>query len=87
MYRFKQFITIKEGRYPMWVKFVVGGLVLQMKNLSNRIKTETDPKKQNDLISQQNSILSYISGLGVGVTSKDPQLLNRMKKGLSVPKK
>ena len=41
MYRFKQFITIKEGRYPMWVKFVVGGLVLQMKNLSNRIKTET----------------------------------------------
>ena len=71
----------------MWVKFVVGGLVLQMKNLSNRIKTETDPKKQNDLISQQNSILSYISGLGIGVTSKDPQLLNRMKKGLSVPKK
>ena len=87
MYSFKQFITIKEGRYPMWVKFVVGGLVLQMKNLSNRIKTETDPKKQNDLISQQNSILSYISGLGIGVTSKDPQLLNRMKKGLSVPKK
>lgn len=71
----------------MWVKFVVGGLVLQMKNLSNRIKTETDPKKQNDLISHQNSILSYISGLGIGVTSKDPQLLNRMKKGLSVPKK
>ena len=71
----------------MWVKFVVGGLVLQMKNLSNRIKTETDPKKQNDLISQQNSILSYISGLGIGVTSKDPQLVNRMKKGLVVFKK
>ena len=40
-----------------------------------------------DLISQQNSILSYIGGLGIGVTSKDPQLLNRMKKGLVGPKK
>lgn len=82
MYRFKQFITINEGKYPLWVKITVGGLVLRMRNLSNRIRTETDPKKQNDLISQQNSILSYIGGLGIGVTSKDPQLLNRMKKGL-----
>ncbi|MDB3880009.1 hypothetical protein N9315_02725 [Alphaproteobacteria bacterium] len=82
MYRFKQFTEINEGKYPMWVKLTVGGLVLQMRNLTNRINTETDPKKQNDLISQQNSILSYIGGLGIGVTSKDPQLLNRMKKGL-----
>lgn len=87
MISFKSFIELNEGRYPLWVKFVVGGLVIKMRNLQSRIRSETDPKKQNDLISQQNSILSYIGGLGIGVTSKDPQLLNRMKKGLVVPKK
>ena len=85
--RFKTYNELTEGKYPLWVKITVGGLVLRMRNLSNRIRTETDPKKQNDLISQQNSILSYIGGLGIGVTSKDPQLLNRMKKGLVQPKK
>ena len=82
MITFKTYNDLTEGRYPMWVKLTVGGLVLKMRNLQNRIQTETDPKKQNDLISQQNSLLSYIGGLGIGVTSKDPQLLNRMKKGL-----
>tara|TARA_B100001093_G_scaffold173449_1_gene166323 strand:+ start:24 stop:284 length:261 start_codon:yes stop_codon:yes gene_type:complete len=80
--RFKTYQQLTEGKYPLWVKITVGGLVLRMRNLSNRIRSETDPKKQNDLISQQNSILSYIGGLSIGVTSKDPQLLNRMKKGL-----
>ena len=36
---------------------------------------------QNDLISQQNTLLSYISGLGVGVSSTDRMLMNRLKKG------
>ena len=40
-----------------------------------KIQTETDPKRQNDLISQQNTLLSYISGLGVG-GSTDRVLLN-----------
>ena len=87
MYSFKQFITINEGKYPLWVKFVVGGLVLKMRGLSQQIQNETDPKKQNDLIAQQNNINSYISGLGIGVSSNDNQLLNRMKKGLVVSKK
>lgn len=82
MYRFKQFITIKEGKYPLWVRFVVGGMVLKIRNLSQKISSETDPKKKLDLISQQNNILSYISGLGIGVSSNDNQLLSRMKKGL-----
>jgi hypothetical protein len=82
MYRFKQFITIKEGKYPLWVRFVVGGMVLKIRNLSQKISSETDPKKKLDLISQQNNILSYISGLGIGVSSNDNQLLTRMKKGL-----
>ena len=87
MYSFKQLISINEGKYPLWVKFIVGGLVIKMRGLSQQIKNETDPKKQNVLISQQNSILSYIGGLGIGVTSNDPQLLSQMKKGLVVPKK
>ena len=82
MYRFKQFTEINEGKYPIWVRFVVGGLVLKMRGLSQQIQNETDPKKQNDLIAQQNNINSYISGLGIGVSSNDNQLLNRMKKGL-----
>ena len=82
MYRFKQLITIKEGKYPLWVRFVVGGMVLKIRNLSQKISSEADPKKKLDLISQQNNILSYISGLGIGVSSNDNQLLTRMKKGL-----
>ena len=87
MYRFKQFTEINEGKYPMWVRFAVGGLVLKMRGLSQQIQNETDPKKQNDLIAQQNNINSYISGLGIGVSSNDNRLLNRMKKGLVVSKK
>ena len=87
MYRFKQFTELNEGKYPMWVRFVVGGLVLKMRGLSQQIQNETDPKKQNDLIAQQNNINSYISGLGIGVSSNDNQLLSRMKKGLVVSKK
>ena len=87
MYRFKQFTEINEGKHPMWVRFVVGGLVLKMRSLSQQIQNETDPNKQNDLIAQQNNINSYISGLGIGVSSNDNQLLNRMRKGLVVSKK
>ena len=36
-------------------------------------------EKQNKLISQQNSLLSYISGLSVGVGSTDNVLLKRLK--------
>ena len=35
-----------------------------------------------DLISSQNSMLSYISGLGIGVGSSDKVLLNKLKKGI-----
>ena len=87
MIRFRNFIELKEGKYPLWVRFTVGGLVLRVKGLSQRIQNETDPKKQNDLLSQQNTLLSYISGLGVGVSSTDRVLLNRLKKGFVGPKK
>ena len=77
MKRFKTFIV--EGKYPIWVRVTVGALVLRIKNLSRQIENETDPAKQNALIAQQNKLLSYINGLGVGVGSSDTVLLKRLK--------
>ena len=77
MMRFKQFIS--EGKYPMWVRLTVGTLVLKINNLNKQIENEEDPIKQNKLISQQNKLLSYISGLGIGVGTEDKVLLQRLK--------
>ena len=74
---FKRYIA--EGKYPIWVRVTVGSLVLKIKNLSSRIENETDPAKQNALLAQQNKLLSYINGLGVGVGSSDTVLLKRLK--------
>ena len=71
MLSFKSYTELKEGRYPVWLKVVTGGLVLQVRGLSNQIQNETDPVKQNQLISKQNNLLSYIVGLGIGVSSGD----------------
>lgn len=87
MVRFKEFQSLKEGKYPVWLKFVTGGIVIRMRDLSNQIQNENDPVRQNKLISQQNTLLSYITGLGIGVSSRNPQLMTRMKKSLSIPKK
>jgi hypothetical protein len=87
MISFKDYSLISEGRYPNWLKFVTGGLVLKVRNLSTRIKSETDPKKQNELISQQMNLISYIVGLGIGVSSRDNVMMNRFKKGIGGPVK
>ena len=63
----------------MWLRITVGGLVIRIKNLSKQIENEKDPQKQNKLISQQNNLISYISGLGIGVGSSDTVLLKRLK--------
>ena len=75
--RFKSYL--REGRYPTWVRFTVGGLVLKIQNLQTQIDNEKNVQKQNKLISKQNSLLSYISGLSVGVGSSDNVLLKRLK--------
>ena len=77
MMRFKRYIA--EGSYPIWVRVTVGSLVLKVRNLSNKIQNEDDPIEQNKLISQQNSLISYITGLGIGVGSTDNVLLKRLK--------
>ena len=63
----------------MWLRVTVGGLVMRINNLSNQIQNEKDPNKQNKLISQQNTLISYISGLGIGVGSTDNVLLKKIK--------
>ena len=78
MKRFKTFI--KEGKYPMWLRVVVG-IVLKVRNLENMIKTEKDIDKKMDLISRQNSLISYIGGLITAVGSTDRILLNKLRKG------
>ena len=77
--RFKNFLT--EGRYPMWSKVVVGGIVMRIRNLERQISSETDNDKKLKLIGKQNVLLSYISGLGVAVNSRDFKLMNRIKSG------
>ena len=71
----------------MWLKVVVGGMVMKIRNLSLQIQSEKDPQIQNKLISQQNNLISYIVGLGIGVNSKDNQLTNTMKRGFVGKKK
>ena len=89
MKNFKTFIkeeNLSEGKYPMWLRVTVGGLVVKIRNLSIQIQNEKDPQKQNKLISQQNNLISYISGLGIGVGSTDNVLLKRIKGGIVKPK-
>ena len=57
-------------------------MVMEMRKLTSEIENEIDPVKQNLLIAQQNRLLSYISGLGIGVGTEDNSLLQRMRKGL-----
>ena len=77
MIGFKQFVS--EGKYPIWLRVSVGALVIKIRNLNTQIENEKDPIKQNKLISKQNTLLSYISGLGIVVGSSDKVLLRKMK--------
>ena len=77
MKRFKTFVA--EGKYPTWVRVTVGALVLRIRNLSFKVQREKDPVKQNELISQQNKLISYITGLGIGEGKDDVALLKKLK--------
>lgn len=81
MLRFKDFneLNLYEGKYPNWLKIVVGGIILKVRNLQQQIDSESDVSKQNKLLSQQLNLISYIGGLGIAVGSTDRTLLNRLK--------
>ena len=76
----KSFKTyINEGKYPIWVRVTVGSLILRIRKFSQEIENEEDPVRQNRLMSQQNKLLSYIAGLGIGISSSDSILLKKFK--------
>ena len=79
MLSFKSYINERAQKHPTWVRISVAVMVMKMRNLSSRIESEKDPVIQNKLISQQNNLLSYITGLGIGVGTSDKLLLKRMK--------
>jgi len=84
MKTFREF-SLSEGRgYPTWVKGTTILLSSQVRSLSQQIETETDLGKKIDLMSRQNNLISYMITLGIGVNTKDPTILSRVKKGSSV---
>ena len=58
----------------------MASLVMKIRNLSSQIEKEEDPTKQNVLIAKQNKLLSYVTGLGIGVGTKDMVTLNRIRR-------
>lgn len=70
---------LSEGKFPLWVRVTVGGIVLKIQALDKRIQNQDDPVEQNKLISQQNKLKSYITGLSVGIGSTDRVLLKRLR--------
>ena len=78
MLKFKQYQLIEQS--PLWVKGVVLGLIVKLNTLHNQIQTTDEPKEQNKLLSQQNKILSYISGLGISFSSNNKQLQTLLKR-------
>lgn len=79
MYRFHEYLNLVEGKSPIWVKGVVLGIILKIRSLHSQIVNEKDSNQQNKLISQQNKLLSYISGLGIGFSSNDKVVQNRLR--------
>ena len=78
MLKFKQYQLIEQS--PLWVKGVVLGLIIKLNSLDSQIQSSEDPKEQNKLLSQQNKILSYISGLGISFSSNNKQLQTLLKR-------
>ncbi len=78
MLNFKQYQLIEQS--PLWVKGVVLGLIVKLNSLDSQIQSTDDPNQQNKLISKQNKILSYISGLGISFSSNSKQLQTLLRK-------
>ena len=82
MLSFKEFLNEGRRTYPGWVRVTVFGIVVKIRSLQKQIESESDPTKQNKLLSQQNTLISYITGLGIGVGTNDKQLITKMRSGL-----
>lgn len=82
MLSFKEFISEGKRSYPGWVRMTVFAIVVKIRSLQKRIESESDPVEQNKMISQQNSLISFINGLGIGVGTNDNQLITKMRSGI-----
>lgn len=82
MLSFKEFINEGKRSYPGWVRMTVFAIVVKIRSLQKKIENETDPLLQNKMISQQNSLISYINGLSVGVGTNDNQLITKIRSGI-----
>lgn len=79
MLRFSQYQDLSEGKYPTWLKVVVGGIVVKLSGLQSQIESEIDQQKRDVLLGRQNRLLGIISGLGIGVNTSDPKLLTKLR--------
>ena len=68
-----------EGRYPFWVRASVATIAVKINALTTAIDKEKNVQRQNYLISQQNKLISYITGLGIAISSTDKVLMRRIK--------
>ncbi len=68
-----------EGKYPIWVKTVITGLVVNVTKLNQAISAADNSIKQNLLISQHNKLLSYMNSLSIELNSIYKIFLKRMK--------
>ena len=71
--------SLEEGTYPLWIRTTTGALLLRINSLKNQIAKEPDEQKRDELLSKQNALIGLISGISIGVSSTDRQLLNRLK--------
>ena len=83
MLSFKNYLLLSNIRNlnesSMWLKTVIGGIVIKIRSLDTQIQVSDDAKEQNRLLSQQNKLLGYISGLGIAFSSDNKQLISYMK--------
>ena len=75
--QFRQSLT--ETKCPTWLKASVVVFITRMARLQKEIHQTEDVARKLDLIAEQNKILSYLSGLSIGVDAEDTGLMNRKK--------
>ena len=75
---FKEFQTEKIGFGP-WIKTGTIMILMRLKSLRNKIKSEKDPIKKMDLLGLQNLYLGSLMSISISVDTKDKTILRRGK--------
>jgi hypothetical protein len=75
---FKEFQTEKIGFGP-WIKTGTIMMLLRLKSLRNKIKSEKDPIKKMDLLGLQNLYLGSLITVSISFDTKNKTILQRGK--------